>query len=130
MQKSKVQLKIQKLFKMGVLMGVKESYLLVRNLYGFCEHPWLTTKRLVDKRDWSQGILIFGLPAGFWFGWLFVLVVSRLFIKPLHGVELGPLKFGFWAQISFALSSFFTFMTVSLLAYLIWQVVQKERRRR
>ncbi len=98
MQRSKPQIKIKnsskKIARILVLLGIKEGYLLARNVYGIIEHPFLTFNRIYKKRDYLQAVLIFGIPAGLWLAWIFVLLVSRLFI-------FGRLQFGFWAKISF-----------------------------
>lgn len=121
MQNSKLKFKIQNLTKFGILVGVKESYLFARNLLGLYEHPFLTTKRIVDQRDLSQGILIFGLPAYLWFGWVLVLLISRVFI-------FQRLQFGFWAKVSFLASSLFTFSVFLFFAYWVFEVFKKGRR--
>ena len=120
MQNSKLKCKIQKLTKVGVLIGIREGYLFVRNLLGLYEHPFLTTKRIVQDKDLSQGILIFGLPIGLWLGWVFVLLVSRFFI-------FGRLQFGFLAKASFLVSSLFTSFCLLLIAYCFYMVWKKGR---
>lgn len=126
MQKSKFQVKIQKsgrkIAKILVLLGVREGYLLARNVFGIVEHPFLTFGRIVKQKDLSQGILIFGLPAGLWVVWIFVLLVSRFFI-------FGRLRFGFLAKASFLVSTLFTSSCVLLIAYCFLRVWKKEGRK-
>jgi hypothetical protein len=112
--------KIKKLAKLGVLMSIKEGYLFVRNVYGIYTHPFLTTKKIVKGKDWSQGILIFGLPFYLWLGWVLVLLSSRLFI-------FGRLQFGFFAKASFLACSFFVSVLLAFLGYWILEV-RKERK--
>lgn len=46
-----------------LLVVVKEVYVFLRNLYGLVFHPFKTIVNIRRKPDWSQTILIFGLPA-------------------------------------------------------------------
>ncbi len=116
-----LKLKIKNFLRLGLLMGIKEGYLFTRNTYGLFEHPLLTTKKIVAKRDLSQGILIFGLPAYLWLGWILVLLVSRVFI-------FQKLQFGFWAKASFLASSLITFSIFLFFVYWILEVIKKGRR--
>ncbi len=118
---TKLKKSLKNIFRITILLGVREGYLLVRNVYGIVEHPFLTTGRIVRQRDLSQGILIFGLPAGLWLGWIFVLLVSRFFV-------FGRLKFGFLAKASFLVSTLFTSFGVLLLAYCFYAVWKRGRR--
>ncbi len=111
--------KFKKLAKFGILVGIKESYLFLRNLYGIYSHPFLTTKKIVEQKDLSQGILLFGLPIYLWLGWVFILLVSRLFI-------FGRLQFGILAKTSFLLVSFFISLFSLFLGYWIFKVYEKE----
>lgn len=125
MQKSKTKLKVQKsskkIAKLLLLLGIREGYLLTRNLYGMVEHPIMTFNRIYRKKDYSQAVLIFGIPAGLWLAWIFVLLVSRLFI-------FGRLQFGFWAKVSFLGSTFFTAFGLLLIVYCFYTVWKKKRR--
>lgn len=68
------------LFKAFILISLKESYLFLRNLYGFGVHPFKTTVGILQKPDWSQAILVFGLPAYIWFmGTIFFLPIFFFF---------------------------------------------------
>jgi len=125
MQSSKLKLKVKtsgkKIAKILFLLGIRESYLFSRNLYGMTEHPKLTMGRIVNQRDLSQGLLFFGLPVSLWFGWLLVLLVSRLFI-------FGRLHFGFWAKASFLASTLFTSFCLLVIASCFYAVWKKGRR--
>lgn len=112
---TKLQKSLKKIFKISAFLGIREGYLLTKNLYGIVEHPKLTISRIVKQKDLSQGILIFGLPVGLWLAWIFVLLFSRFFI-------FGRLQFGFWAKASFLASTLFTFIAFSFLGYLIFRV--------
>lgn len=50
------------LFRAAVLVSLKEFYLFLRNLYGLVVHPFKTIVEIRKKPDWSQTVLIFGLP--------------------------------------------------------------------
>ena len=125
MQSSKLKFKGQssgkKIAKILLLLGIREGYLLTRNLFGIVEHPRLTFGRIVRQKDFSQGILIFGLPVGFWLGWIFVLLVSRIFV-------FGRLKFGFLAKASFLASTLLTACCLLLIAYSFLEVWKRGRR--
>lgn len=86
----------KKIFKLTILLGIREIYLFFRNLYGLVCHPFLTVKRIKKDKDFSQGILIFGLPGYFWFGTILFLA----FLRFLIGIK-GDL--GWIAQSSFVL---------------------------
>lgn len=124
MKNKKIQSEIKKssikIAKLVVLLGVKEGYLLARNLYGIIEHPYLTFGRILKEKDLSQGILIFGIPAGLWFAWVVILLFSRLFV-------FGRLQFGFWAKASFLLSSFIASIIFLALGYFFLEVWKKGR---
>ena len=63
-----------------VLISLKESYFFFRNLYGLGVHPFKTTVTIFQKPDWSQAILVFGLPAYIWFmGTIFFLPIFFFF---------------------------------------------------
>lgn len=118
----KIKKSLRNVFKIIAFLGIKESYLLTRNLYGIVEHPKLTMGKIVKRRDLSQGILIFGLPVGLWLGWLFILLFSRFFI-------FGRLQFGFLAKASFLASTLFTSLVFLYLFYCVFEIWKKERRR-
>ena len=119
MKIEKIHIKIKKVMRFGVLVGIKESYLLVKNAYGLYSHPFLTTKRIMEEKDLSQGLLLFGLPIYLWLAWVLILLVSRIFI-------FKELRFGFLAKTSFLLSSF-SFSIVSLfLGYWLFMVCRKK----
>jgi hypothetical protein len=111
---------VKKILKISTLLGIREGYLLTRNLYGIVEHPNLTLSRIFKQRDFSQGILIFGLPIGLWLGWVLVLLFSRIFI-------FGHLQFGFLAKASFLASSLFVFVCFLLLGYWTFKVTGKRK---
>lgn len=125
MQKSKTKLKVQKsskkIAKLLLLLGIREGYLLTRNLYGMVEHPIMTFNRIYRKKDYSQAVLIFGIPIGLWLSWILVLLASRFFI-------FGRLKFGILAQSSFWFVSFSISLLLLLLGYCFYTVWKKKRR--
>ena len=102
-----------------LLTFLKEGYLFFSNLYGLIVHPGLTVNKLKRQKDYSQEILIFGLPIYLWFGWIFILLVSRVFF-------FQRLQFGFYAKLSFLIASFLMAMIFSYLTYWIFKV-RKEK---
>jgi len=118
--RDKIKQSFGRIFKISAHLLFREGYLLTKNFYGLTEHPKLTISRIMKKKDLSQGILIFGLPAGLWLGWILVLLVSRLFI-------FRRFQFGFLAKASFLASSLFVFICFCLLGYWTFRVWEKER---
>jgi len=116
-------MRTKKAIKFGILFSIKEGVLFLKNLYGLCSHPLLTTSKIVKEKDISQGLLIFGLPIYFWLAWIFVLLVSRIFI-------FRELRFGFWAKFSFLASSLISTLIFFVLANFLLTVIKKERRLR
>lgn len=83
----KIKKKIQQSFlpKAAVLISFKEAYLFLKNLYGLIVHPFKTIVRIRKKPDWSQTILVLGLPV--WgglgvVGALGLVLVGVWFLKP------------------------------------------------
>ena len=111
----KMKKSLKNIFKITVLLGVREGYLLVRNLLGIVEHPCLTFGRILKEKDLSQGILLFGIPVALWFAWIIVLLLSRLFI-------FGSFRFGFWAKASFLASSLAASIIFLTLGYFFLEV--------
>jgi hypothetical protein len=105
--------------KLGALVVIKETYLFLRNVYGIYSHPFLTTKRIMEEKDLSQGVLIFGLPFYLWLGWVAILLVSRIFI-------FRELRFGFLARASFLLVSFSFSLLFLFLGYWLFMVYRKK----
>lgn len=101
-------------------MTIRESYLLGRNIYGLLFHPFLTTKRIMKDKDYSQGILLFGLPVYLWAGWVVILLVSRFFI-------FQELRFGILAQASFSLVTALVSLLLLFLGYWISKVKKGEK---
>lgn len=118
----KLKLRVKKLLKFGALLSIKEGYLFLGNLYGLYAHPFLTAKKMVVSKDYSQEILIFGLPIYLWLGWVFILLASRIFV-------FGQLQFGFWAKASFLLSSLFVSILSLFLGYWIFMVLKRKGER-
>ncbi|MCX6817065.1 MAG: hypothetical protein NTZ93_04310 [Candidatus Beckwithbacteria bacterium] len=52
----------KKLAKTGLLLTIKESYLLAKNTYGLGVHPYKTLKSISREKDRSQELLILGWP--------------------------------------------------------------------
>jgi hypothetical protein len=57
-----IEKRLKKLWKLTVLIGVRQLYFLGRNWYLLWSSPYLTVKEIKDKRDKSQ-IFLVGLSA-------------------------------------------------------------------
>ncbi len=53
---------LKKIFRLGLLLTIKESYLLLKNSFGLYEHPFKTLRALGREKDRSQQLLILGWP--------------------------------------------------------------------
>jgi len=69
------------LFRAALFISLKEIYLLLRNLYCLVVHPFKTIVRIRRKPDWSQTILVLGMPVWGGLGFLGI---------------LGLIGIGFW----------------------------------
>lgn len=76
------------LLKIGVLTGLKESYLTARNLLGLLFHPFKTIYVIREEKDKSQTILIFGMPVYGWIGGL-VLIAGLRWLTGRGGLAWG-----------------------------------------
>jgi len=54
--------KLKKYGKIGILLGIKESYLFLRNVLGLKTHPFKTLRGMQREKDRSQQVLVLGLP--------------------------------------------------------------------
>ena len=55
-------MQIKTIAKLGLLLSIKESYLLVKNTLGLVWHPIKTLNSLAREKDRSQQLLVIGLP--------------------------------------------------------------------
>jgi len=53
---------LKKIGKLGILLTIKESYLLSKNILGLGIHPIKTLRSVSREKDRSQQLLILGLP--------------------------------------------------------------------
>ncbi|HKZ35812.1 MAG TPA: hypothetical protein VJ242_03800 [Patescibacteria group bacterium] len=55
-------MQIKAIAKLGLLLSIKESYLLTKNSLGLIWHPIKTLNSLAREKDRSQQLLVIGLP--------------------------------------------------------------------
>jgi hypothetical protein len=108
----------KKIVKILFFLGIRETYLFFRNLYGLVCHPFLTVKRIEKEKDLSQGLLIFGLPGYFWFTTIVFLAVLR-FLIGIRG------NLGWIAQFSLASITLFSSLMGFWLFWWFLKTVQK-----
>lgn len=53
---------LKKIAKIGILLTIKESYLLAKNSFGLGVHPYKTLRQLSREKDRSQQLLFLMLP--------------------------------------------------------------------
>jgi len=110
-QKKSIKYWLKNLGKIGILLAIKESYLLSKNVLGLGVHPVKTLRSIGREKDRSQQLLILGLPVyvlglglvvvwmgrrllGTTIGWGWGAKITFLSVIVLTGVVLGYL--GFW----------------------------------
>ena len=71
-----------------ILVSLKESYFFFRNLYGLVFHPFKTSVTILQKPDWSQTLLVFGLPGYLWFGALIVFIPVFWLFRDWYGTRV------------------------------------------
>ena len=109
--------------KLLLLTLLKEGYLFLRNYYGLLFHPSRTITKIRQKPDWSQTILIFGLPIYFWVGTIFFLAVLR-FLIGIRG-NLGRI-----AQISLFSITFIAGLLFAFLLFSLFVTLKKLNKRK
>lgn len=57
-----IEKRLKNIWKLSLLIGVRQGYFLGRNIYELYYQPYLTIKDIIEKRDKSQTFLI-GLAA-------------------------------------------------------------------
>lgn len=110
----------KKICRFGLLFGLREGYLLMRNIYGLYTHPFLTTRRIIKTKDLSQSILLFGLPIYLWAGWVLFLLASRIFF-------FQKLQFGYLAKASFLLVTLTISLFCLFLGYWLYKALRREK---
>lgn len=53
-----IEKRLKNVWKLGILIGVRQGYFLARNWYLLTREPYLTLKEIKDKGDKSQFILV------------------------------------------------------------------------
>ena len=87
--KIRKKISLNPLFRAALLISLKEFYLFLRNLLGLFVHPFKTIVRIRKKPDWSQTILVLGLPVWGGLGVVGVLglvLVGLWLLRPVNQV--------------------------------------------
>lgn len=118
-QGGKIEIKrsFRKIFRITFLLLVREFYSFLVNLYGLVCHPFLTLNHLKKERDFSQGILVLGLPGYFWLGTIVFLAVFRSLI----GIRGG---LGWIAQSSLLIISLIAILFLGYLFYWLLKILR------
>lgn len=103
-----------------ILIAVKETYLFLVHLYGLVVHPFKTTFRILRKPDWSQTILVFGLPIYLW-------LIGAFFFLPVFFVFRNHYDARILLLLLFYLFTLFLFFIGLYLFFWLWQFFRKCR---
>jgi amino acid permease len=106
---------IKKLGKYSLLLTIKESYLLSKNVLGLFFHPFKTLKEITDDKDYSQVFLIITLP-------FYLILFGIIFIISGRFLIKAPIKWGILAKGLLALIFLTSFLLFCYLAYWFWQI--------
>jgi len=118
---------MEKILYLLLLLGLKEAYLLARNLLGLIYHPFLTLRSLRAKKDFSQMVLLLAtLSAPL--SLAFLLTLFYYLSKYLLQLTLPALIVSFLKLIDLA-TFLFWLASFSYLAYWSWRVVKKNHSR-
>jgi len=104
---------------LGLLLTIKESYLLAKNTYGLRVHPFKTLKSLSREKDRSQQLLILGWP-------VYVLVFGAGFIWLGRRLLASGAAWGWGARGAAMMFFVFSFSFLVYLSYWWVQVWSKK----
>jgi hypothetical protein len=102
--------KVKKICKYTILLSIKESYLFIRNLFGLWFHPYKTLTLIKQERDYSQAVLILGIP-------FYIIFLGTLFIFISRYLIGAPSEWGLLARSSFYCLFFVSFAVFIYMTY-------------
>jgi len=105
--------------RLGILLGIKESYLFFRNTLGLGIHPVKTLRAMQREKDRSQQLLVLGLPVYMVVGGVAVVVGGRWLIGAPE--EWGGLARGVIVGVGL--------VGLSLAGYLAYWLIRVEKMR-
>ncbi|MFC1711023.1 hypothetical protein ACFLZ1_00395 [Patescibacteria group bacterium] len=114
MQKNIRQI-LSKIGKYSILLSIKESYLLSKNLLGLIVHPFKTIRSILRERDYSQVALIFGLP-------FYIFITGFVFIFGARFLISAPTQWGILAKALVFLVSLTSLLIFIYLVYWLFKV--------
>lgn len=110
---------IKRIAKLGLLLGVKESYLFVRNSLGLVWHPFKTLAVMNREKDRSQQLLILGWP-------VYVLLLGTGITWMGRRLVSTTVEWGLGAKLVFSLG-IFGFMAVGVYLGYWWARLWRQR---
>ncbi|HUV47318.1 MAG TPA: hypothetical protein VMW29_04235 [Candidatus Bathyarchaeia archaeon] len=111
---------MKKTGKYSVLLGIKESYLLSRNLYGLLNHPFKTIRAIFREKDYSQLLLLFGLP-------FYTFIAGIVFIISARFLINAPAQWGVLANSLLFFICSFSFVVFIYLSYWLIKIKSKTK---
>lgn len=100
--------------KILILLGFKEGYLFLRNMYGLIVHPGRTIVKIYQKPDWSQVILTLGFPGYLWTGGVFIFTLGFFLLKD---PEIRDILFFLFITFNFLVLLFCGYLIFWLIRY-------------
>lgn len=106
--------------RLGILLGIKESYLFFRNTLGLGIHPVKTLRAMQREKDRSQQLLVLGLPVYMVVGGVAVVVGGRWLIG-------APEE---WGRLARWVSGGIGIVALGMAGYLAYWLIRVEKMRR
>ena len=107
--------KIKKIGKYSILLLIKETYLLSKNIFGLTCHPFKTLNQILKEKDYSQAILIFTLP-------IYTFLSGLAFIISLRFLIQAPNQWGILAKTLVFLLSLLSLLLFTFLIYWLFKI--------
>ena len=108
---------MKKIGRYSLLITVKESYLFSRNLLGLFFHPFKTLRAIQREQDYSQAVLIAGLP-------FYILIAGLIFIISGRFLINAPAQ---WGRLAKGGLFFVCSFSLLVLIYLVYWLIEIRR---
>lgn len=123
MAKTNIKKSILKIIKLFILLLLKETWLLFRNLLGLIYHPFLTLRKIRKEKDLSQALLLCGtiISPG--------VIVMSINLSVYLGLRFLNLKLSNFVKTLIIFSNLYIFVLIAVsIAYLLFWTYQVKKK--